>query len=77
MTKLLNHGNTTIDIFKVDCEGCEWELFNQDFFDSLKARNLKIRQIVIEIHGRTTRLAYEHELTDANNWFKVFRNNGK
>jgi Methyltransferase domain len=42
--KLLGHEGKTIDIFKIDCEGCEWatrpDWMNQD-----------IRQVLIETHG--------------------------
>lgn len=82
ITRLLNHANRTIDIFKIDCEGCEWDLFTQDFFSSLKARDLKIRQIAIELHPviqkskNYTVIANSQELKTANNLFKVFRDNG-
>lgn len=36
--------NSTVDVFKIDCEGCEWSIwpsFSQVFF----------RQVLIELHG--------------------------
>jgi hypothetical protein len=77
----LNHANRTIDIFKIDCEGCEYELFDQDFFSSLKIRNIKIRQILIELHPVNMKtykqgIASEDELKLVNNFFKLFRDNG-
>jgi hypothetical protein len=38
------HTGRTIDIFKIDCEGCEWVTY----LDLLKA---DLRQIQIEVHG--------------------------
>jgi hypothetical protein len=39
---LLAHANRTIDIFKIDCEGCEYSLFDQGFFDALRVRSVKV-----------------------------------
>jgi hypothetical protein len=82
ITELLNHANRTIDIFKIDCEGCEWELFNQEFFSSLRVRNLKIRQILIELHPvidtkkKKIEVASEDDLKIANRFFRLLRDNG-
>lgn len=40
----LGHESRTIDVLKIDCEGCEWDSF-QDWID------LDIRQILIETHS--------------------------
>ncbi len=40
----LGHQDRVIDILKIDCEGCEWDTF-QDWID------LDIRQILIETHS--------------------------
>lgn len=42
----LGHTGRRIDIFKIDCEGCEWNSY-KDFI----SENVDIRQIQIEIHG--------------------------
>ena len=45
IVKLLGHEGRTIDIFKIDCEGCEWTTF-EDWFDA----KVDIRQILLEAH---------------------------
>ena len=40
----LGHQNRPIDIFKIDCESCEWYSF-RDWFDA------DIRQLLVETHG--------------------------
>jgi hypothetical protein len=42
----LGHLNRPIDIFKIDCEGCEWSVF-RDFF----LPGIDLRQILIELHA--------------------------
>lgn len=41
--KRLGHENKTIDIFKIDCEGCEWETY-KDWI------GYDMRQVLIETH---------------------------
>jgi len=42
----LGHTNQIIDVFKIDCEGCEWHVYK----DWLKAP-ADIRQILLEVHN--------------------------
>ena len=42
----LGHVGKAIDIFKIDCEGCEWDLY-PSFFEP----GVDLRQILIEIHS--------------------------
>jgi hypothetical protein len=47
--KLLGHEDRAgIDVFKIDCEGCEWDLIG-DFIDPSIP---KIKQLLVEVHGR-------------------------
>jgi Methyltransferase domain len=41
---ILGHNNTKIDVLKIDCEGCEWEVYK----DILQ---IDARQIAVEVHN--------------------------
>jgi hypothetical protein len=45
----LNHSHQTIDIFKIDCESCEWYQY-MTWLDAMRAANVTIRQILVETH---------------------------
>ncbi len=46
----LGHQNKVIDIFKIDCEGCEWETA-ANWFEAEDKHNIVLRQIQVELHG--------------------------
>mmetsp|Transcript_25310 Transcript_25310/g.42053 ORF Transcript_25310/g.42053 Transcript_25310/m.42053 type:complete len:367 (-) Transcript_25310:180-1280(-) len=43
--KDLGHEGRAVDIFKIDCEGCEWKLY-EEIFQS----EIALQQILIEVH---------------------------
>ena len=45
----LRHQGRIIDVLKVDCEGCEWEVFH-DFF----LADVTVQEVLIELHAGTT-----------------------
>ena len=52
----LGHSGRTIDIFKIDCEGCEWSIYpslfgNDDDHDKNKNPSVRIQQLLIELHS--------------------------
>lgn len=46
----LGHQNRVIDIFKIDCESCEYETASS-WFEATSQKNVTIRQIQVELHG--------------------------
>jgi hypothetical protein len=60
----LNHENRTIDLFKIDCEGCEWSSY-KDWIDK------DLRQIQIEVHG----LPSARSGISGSDFYNSFRNN--
>lgn len=65
-TKELGHTGQTIDIFKIDCEGCEL-----DTYQSWLSADVTLKQIVVEIHpvmtitGATMKLPETVELFES------------
>lgn len=47
--KRLGHEGRTIDILKIDCEGCEWIVMPK-VFESIRNGTNKINQVLIELH---------------------------
>ena len=51
----LGHENRTIDILKIDCEGCEYTAM-PPLLDAIASGKIKVNQILIELHLRTAKL---------------------
>lgn len=47
--KDLKHEGRTIDIMKIDCEGCEWDQYTQ-WIEDFQETRVTVRQILIELH---------------------------
>jgi len=49
----LGHGGREVDVFKVDCEACEWHIFREWFDHGNSGGNggVVMRQILVELHG--------------------------
>lgn len=43
----LGHKGKVIDIFKIDCEGCEW-----DIYQDLLSADVRMNQILVEVHNK-------------------------
>jgi hypothetical protein len=48
--KELGHLNRTLDILKIDCEGCEYQAMPV-LFEAISAGRIKVNQIQIELHN--------------------------
>jgi hypothetical protein len=53
IVKQLGHSGRKIDIFKIDCEGCEFEAM-PPVFEAIAKGTLQIDQLLIEIHSRVS-----------------------
>jgi len=47
--KELGHQNRTIDVIKIDCEGCEWKTM-PPLFELISSGKVKVNQVLIELH---------------------------
>lgn len=70
--KLLGHESRTIDIFKIDCEGCEF-----DTYSSWLDAPVKLRQILLEVHPNLSSLLRPSvKLPDTVNMFNSLHEKG-
>lgn len=63
--KKLGHTNRTIDILKIDCEGCEWAAM-PPLFELIASGGAKVNQVLIELHqGQTNFTAHLNQFFQA------------
>jgi len=67
--KIAGLENKTVDIFKIDCEGCEFDVYSE-FTKGF------IRQVLVEIHMQTKITHREITTVQANNMFEHMQQNG-
>lgn len=68
----LGHLNRTIDILKIDCEGCEWKAM-PPLLDLIAAGTVKVNQIQIEMHTWVSEHERSNEL-NLNSYFEKLDN---
>lgn len=71
---ILGHVGRTIDLFKIDCEGCEWSSIN-DWI------HLGFRQILVETHGvpsprGTPNARWYKKAMNVSEYYKAFSDHG-
>jgi Methyltransferase domain len=73
----LNHSHQTIDIFKIDCESCEWFQYTT-WLHAMRAENVTIRQILVETHHILPQHDNDNDATkaDAHNFFMTLHDAG-
>ena len=58
IVRSLGHDERMIDVLKIDCEGCEWNVF-PDIWKDLEKGVYRIGQILVEVHGTDFKRAAE------------------
>ena len=74
----LNHSHQTIDIFKIDCESCEWFQYTT-WLEAMRAENVTIRQILVETHHIIQNDGDDNDAdadVDAHNFFMTLHDAG-
>jgi Methyltransferase domain len=46
----LNHTGRTVDVFKMDCEGCEFNTLPDQVFQPMRNGELSVGQLLVELH---------------------------
>ena len=67
----LGHVGRTIDIFKIDCEGCELDTFSSWFH-----ADVTLKQILVEIHPRMSQWQPSVKLPETVNFFHTLHKQG-
>mmetsp|Transcript_13223 Transcript_13223/g.18421 ORF Transcript_13223/g.18421 Transcript_13223/m.18421 type:complete len:109 (+) Transcript_13223:289-615(+) len=59
--KELGHTGRTLEVLKIDCEGCEYEVMPL-LFEAIASHEVQVNQIQIEMHAYQKWVTFDHLL---------------